>query len=171
MNPWWAGQSGQRCLTYFQAWGLVRQERELSGDDSAVPRTFDGQSGARNLVKGSLPGILDKFIDVDTWLKRKPVKCFSLLEFIYVRNLTYQSAVRYKFADGSTSEWLTQEAEPPKTWESVDRRDILSTQPNLSAFACAETLAFCAVWGENYETVLNREHLRLARKFAFDKKL
>jgi hypothetical protein len=166
-NEWWSSSSGKAVKQWFEAWGRVIHERQVTGDPSAMP-TMDGIGTGRG-NPSDVSNLLLYYSEVDTYLaKTRSARHRELMSFIYADSIDdVILRTLYVFGDG-TQVVLGRSEPPPQAYERCQHETKIVRFYDLFQFAAPEVEALCAAWWPHVtkERFLELEHLRLAKGFA-----
>jgi len=154
---------------YFEAYGAVVKEREVTGDPAAVPAPESAVVGGSRGAPSNVADILLKYTEVKRFLDRNATRRqASLINFVYVDGADYRTEIQYIFTDGSTSDWLEADThEPPlvPVSEVKTRAERIYTY-DLTTFEAPELEEVARHWRTTKQALLRREHERCGRAFG-----
>lgn len=171
MNPptnFWQTPRGEQARSYFEAYGAVVRERELTGDPSAVPAPDSLVRGGSRGAPSNVSDILLKYTEVKRFLDRATRRQAALINFVYVDGVDDKLQIQYTFTDGSQSDWLDADHHDPPlvpVREIVTRAERVYTH-DLQLFEAPELEEVAKLWHTTKPTLLKREHERCAKTFA-----
>lgn len=166
-RTFWETEKGLEVKGYFEAYGAVVKEREVTGDPTAVPKPEGEQMGGGRSSPSNVSDILLKYFEVKQWLDKATKRQASLINFIYVDGIDYVTQVKYIFSDGSESEWLPETHEAPLVPISEVKTQVRKTHNyDLNRFEAPELEEFIKHWRTTKVNLLKREHERAGRAFS-----
>lgn len=168
-RTFWETDKGQSVTSYFEAYGAVVKEREVTGDLTAVPKPEGEQMGGGRSSPSNVSDILLKYTEVKRFLDKNATRRqAALVNFIYVEGIDYRTEIQYVFTDGSVSEWMDADNhEPPLVpIRSVSTRAEKLYVYDLNRFEAPELEEVAKLWRTTKVNLLKREHERAGRAFS-----
>jgi len=153
----------------FDAYGAVVLEREVTGDPQAIPLS----AGGFGRGAGGMPSIVDKFVEVDTWLRKQAAEAREIVEYAHKRGVIETHFV-FTFEDGTHQRISAREVDvrPPVAWVAVDAI-TRSQKPDWNAYPKSHRAHHMRVVHQlmgfdSYGELIERAYQQIKRAFARD---